>query len=141
MSKHEQLVELFGLIRLHNRLWRQEWSRDNDQDISLSQVQALDILASEGPKSSTYLAQFLGVTSGGMTVISDKLVRQNLARRINDASDRRVVKLEITEEGHAALKTVQDKRIALTEKMFSPLDEAEVDSLIAIYRKLLNVDS
>jgi DNA-binding MarR family transcriptional regulator len=137
VTKHEELVELFGLIRLHNRLWRQEWSKDNPQDISISQVQTLDILASEGPKSSSYLSQMLGVTSGGMTVISDKLVRQNLAQRINDATDRRVVKLEITEEGLEALKAVHNKRVALMEKMFHTLDQSEIRFLIEIYRKLL----
>lgn len=137
MAKHEDLVELFGLMRLHSRVWRQEWSKDNPQDISLSQVQALDILKTEGPRPSTYLSQALGVTSGGMTVIADKLVRQNLVRRISDASDRRVVKLEITDAGRAALDDLQEKRIALMEKLFRPLQDEELHRLVEMYRKLL----
>ncbi|MBB6733077.1 MarR family transcriptional regulator [Cohnella zeiphila] len=141
MAKHEDLVELFGLIRLHTRLWRNEWEKDNPQDISFSQLQTLDILMSEGPRPSTYLSQMLGVTSGGMTVISDKLVRQELAQRISDANDRRVVKLEITEAGKAALEEAQEKRIALMEKLFNPLTEDEVHSMVLFYRKLTDPEA
>jgi len=137
VTKHEELVELFDLMRLHNRLWRQEWGKDNPQDVSLSQLQTLDVLSAEGPKSSSYLSQLLGVTSGGMTVISDKLVRQNYARRVSDENDRRVVKLEITDAGLEVLKEVQEKRVALMEKMFNSLESSEVHSLVEIYRKLL----
>jgi DNA-binding MarR family transcriptional regulator len=141
VAKHEDLVELFGLVRLHTRLWRQEWEKDNPQDISFSQLQTLDILMTEGPRSSSYLSQMLGVTSGGMTVISDKLVRQELAQRVSDASDRRVVKLEITEAGKEALEDAQDKRIALMEKLFNPLSEGEVHSLVLMYRRLVGPES
>ena len=138
MANHDELVELFGLIKLHNRLWRSEWSKDNPQDISISQLQTLDALANEGPKSSSYLSQLIGVTSGGMTVISDKLVRLGLVQRINDESDRRVVKLEITDKGRTVLRDIHGKRVALMEKMYHKLDPEEFQQLLRIYRKLLS---
>lgn len=137
LANYEELVELFGLVRLHGHLWRTEWSKDNPQDISISQVQTLDILASEGAKSSSYLSQLIGVTSGGMTVISDKLVRLELVQRVSDENDRRVVKLEITDKGREALKEIQRKRIAVMEKMYHSLDPEEFQQLLRIYRKLI----
>lgn len=136
MANYEELVELFGMVRLHSHLWRTEWSKDNPQDISISQLQTLDILASEGPKSSSYLSQVIGVTSGGMTVISDKLVRLELVQRISDANDRRVVKLEITDKGREVLQAIQERRISLMEKMYSALNPQEFQQLLSIYRKL-----
>lgn len=138
MAKYEELVELFGLMRLHNRAWRNEWAKDNPRDISISQLQVLDVLAAEGPKSSSFLSQMIGVTSGGMTVISDKLVRLHLVERASDANDRRVVKLEITEKGREALEDIQNKRVALMEKMFHSLSSEELNALLVIYRKLLD---
>lgn len=138
LANYDELVELFGLIKLHSHLWRTEWSKDNPQDISLSQLQTLDTLASEGPKSSSYLSQLIGVTSGGMTVISDKLVRLGLVQRMNDENDRRVVKLEITDKGHEVLRDIQVKRLALMEKMYHQLDPEEFQQLLRIYRKLLS---
>jgi len=125
------------MLRRYSRMWKQEWSKDNPKELSLSQVQTLDILVAEGPKSSTYLSQTLGVTSGGMTVISDKLVKMGFVRRVGDRNDRRVVLLEITEAGEAALKELQEKRVALMEKMFAPLDAEEIHQMVVIYRKLL----
>nr|WP_245363133.1 MarR family transcriptional regulator [Cohnella thailandensis] len=137
VTLHDNIVELFGLIRQHNRLWRNEWAKDIENDLSISQVQALDILLAEGSKPSSYLSNILGVTSGGMTVISDKLVKQKLVERVSDPSDRRVVKLEITEEGKRLLASIQEKRVELMEKMFSSLSDEEVQQLLSIYRKLL----
>ncbi|CAM3702236.1 MarR family transcriptional regulator [Cohnella lubricantis] len=138
MADYEELVELFGLVRLHGHLWRTEWSKDNPQDISISQLQTLDLLVNEGPKASSYLAQIIGVTSGGMTVISDKLVRLGLVQRVNDENDRRVVKLEITEKGREALRDIQAKRVALMEKMYHVLNPEEFQQLLHIYRKLIS---
>lgn len=138
MTRHEEVVELFSMVRRHSRMWRQEWSKDNPQDLSLSHAQTLDILVTEGPKPSTYLSLSLGVTSGGMTVISDKLVKMGLVRRLNDEKDRRVVMLEITDAGKAAYKELQEKRLSLMEKMFAPLDESELHQMVNIYRKLMN---
>jgi DNA-binding MarR family transcriptional regulator len=136
-TRQEEVIELFNMLRRYSRMWKQEWSKDNPKELSLSQVQTLDILVAEGPKSSTYLSQTLGVTSGGMTVISDKLVKMGFVRRVGDRNDRRVVLLEITEAGEAALKELQEKRVALMEKMFAPLDAEEIHQMVVIYRKLL----
>ncbi|MBB6669888.1 MarR family winged helix-turn-helix transcriptional regulator [Cohnella nanjingensis] len=138
MSKHEELVRLVDMMRMHARLWTSEWSKNNPLEISQSQAITLDVLNTEGPKPSTYLSQLVGVTSGGMTVISDKLVRQNLVRRVNDANDRRVVKLEITDEGRKAMKQIRIKQEALIDKLFDPLDPEEIALMTAIYRKLLD---
>ncbi|THF84124.1 MarR family winged helix-turn-helix transcriptional regulator [Cohnella fermenti] len=137
MNLHDNIVELFGLIRQHNRTWRNEWAKDIESDLSISQVQALDILQAEGARPSSYLSNILGVTSGGMTVISDKLVKQQLVERVNDPNDRRVVKLEITDLGKHTLASIQDKRVALMEKMFSSLSEDDIHRMLNIYRKLL----
>ncbi|WP_158629898.1 MarR family winged helix-turn-helix transcriptional regulator [Cohnella sp. AR92] len=136
MTKHEDIVELFGLIRLHNRLWRNEWAKDIEGELSISQVQALDILQGEGARSSSYLSNILGVTSGGMTVISDKLVKMKLVVRVSDPNDRRVVKLEITDKGKSLLADIHDKRVALMEKMFSSLSDDDMQHLLRIYNKL-----
>ncbi|MCC3375123.1 MarR family transcriptional regulator [Cohnella sp. REN36] len=138
MNKHEELVKLLDMMRTHARLWASEWGKNNPLEISQSQATTLDILNSEGPMPSTYLSQIVGVTSGGMTVISDKLVRQKLIRRVNDTNDRRIVKLEITEEGREAMKQVRAKQEALADKLFDPLEPEEIQFMAAIYRKLLD---
>jgi DNA-binding MarR family transcriptional regulator len=57
-------------------------------------------LANE-PLRSSELADRLGLTAGSVTALVDRLVARNLARRIPHATDRRVVLVEMTEDGHA----------------------------------------
>lgn len=58
---------------------------------------ALEIVSRTGPLTAKQLAQALGMTTGGVTTVIDRLERAGYARRRHDASDRRRVLIEATE--------------------------------------------
>jgi len=52
------------------------------------------------------LARGCQLDTGGMTRLLDRLETKGLVRRVRSSEDRRVVNLELTEEGRAAAKTI-----------------------------------
>jgi DNA-binding MarR family transcriptional regulator len=69
-------------------------------DLPAADMLALYHLANE-PLSSKALGERLGLTSGSITVLVDRLVVRKLARRTNHETDRRIVLVELTHIGRA----------------------------------------
>jgi DNA-binding MarR family transcriptional regulator len=70
-------------------------------DLSAADSLALYHLADE-PLSSSALGERLGLTSGSVTALVDRLVKRKLVRRVAHETDRRVVLVQMTKTGHAA---------------------------------------
>ena len=58
---------------------------------------ALEIVSRTGPLSAKRLADALGMTTGGVTTVIDRLEKAGYAQRRRDAGDRRQVLIEVTE--------------------------------------------
>jgi DNA-binding MarR family transcriptional regulator len=79
------------------------------------------------------LAQELGVTSGNVTGIVDRLVDQGLVIRNPDPADRRVIRLEATEKGRDLLTNLME---AQTKHMAHILTHMNLEELTALSRGL-----
>ena len=66
--------------------------------ISPTEVRALNVVSNHAGMTAGELGAALGITSGGITGIVDRLERVGHLRREPDHSDRRRVKVEVTEE-------------------------------------------
>lgn len=67
--------------------------------IGVTGLKTLSILKREGASTAGYLAVAASITSGSMTATIDKLVDNDLARRVPSEVDRRSVLIELTESG------------------------------------------
>lgn len=63
-------------------------------------------LRSAGPCTVAELARWLFKDAGAMTRLLDRLEKKNLCRRVRSTADRRVVLVELTDEGQAAVAAV-----------------------------------
>lgn len=61
--------------------------------LGVSDMKALDLLMRNGPQTAGQLGAALGLTSGAVTGIADRLIQRGFARREVDAADRRRVLL------------------------------------------------
>jgi DNA-binding MarR family transcriptional regulator len=80
------------------------------QDVTLPQYRALVVLASRGPQRVIDLAGFLDVNASTATRMCDRLVRKGLVRRQRLASDRRTVRVSISESGQSLVAAVTKRR-------------------------------
>jgi DNA-binding MarR family transcriptional regulator len=97
----------------------------------------LDVLDWTGPITAGELAKRVGLTSGAITGVLDRLEKSGLARRVADPRDRRRVIVEMTvdptstpaDERQAAL---QDSFGQLAAEMFDVSGEFDAEQLEAI---------
>ena len=68
--------------------------------------------------------------------MAEKLVKKDLAVRLTDESDRRIIYLGITDKGEEMVGRANQEGIALRKKMFEQLTDEEREQLLRIYEKL-----
>lgn len=138
MANHERLTEFIKLYKELNRRFAFEKNKFSDGVISGSQAMILHVLAEAGAQKITSLAETLLITPGAVTSLSDKLISGGYAKRIRTEEDRRVVYLEITEKGRAALQAYREHTLKIAHYFFAGISDEDMDHLIRIYRQTLN---
>lgn len=71
------------------------------------------------------LAERLGVVPRQVTTLVDALEERQLVRRVPDAANRRVTRIELTEGGGAALKRLRQARRSAAEEILAPLSSRQ----------------
>ena len=81
-----------------------------DDIVTPPQFRVLVMIASRGPLNLGAVARGLGVHPSNATRACDRLVLAGLLDRRDDPADRRNLQLQLTEEGHALVDGVMDRR-------------------------------
>jgi DNA-binding MarR family transcriptional regulator len=117
-----------AVLRLSRRL-RQEAAGQ----ITASQLSALAAVAHNGEVSLGELAAIERVAPPSMTRIAARMEEQGLVARLADATDRRVARLVITEEGQALLDETRTRRdLFLAGRLQQLTDDERADLARAI---------
>jgi DNA-binding MarR family transcriptional regulator len=74
--------------------------------INHTDLHCLNAIENAGGLTAGDLATEVGLTSGAVTGVIDRLERANFARRVPDPTDRRRVKIEMTPEFYARAKQI-----------------------------------
>jgi len=98
-------------------------------DVPVAQLKSLFIIANREETNFKMLARDLGVTSGNVTGIVDRLVEQGLVSRNVDREDRRVIRLLATEKGQELLDNLMETQSAHMSRILARLNPEELDSL------------
>lgn len=118
-----------------------EWHKRMDRLVSGSQATILWKLEYGGPQKASTLAARMDITPGAITSLSDKLISSGYAVRTRDADDRRVVYLEITDQGRELLRQFRVETKSIMEHFFKGISEEDIHHLIRIYEQVLrNID-
>jgi len=109
---------------------------DLDEEVTLTQYRSLVVLASRGPQGMAALADALGVTPPTASRLCDRLVRKGLVRRRTDRSDRRQVRIALTEAGRRMVDVVTDRRRAEIAKLLETVPPDARRSVVAGLQQL-----
>lgn len=90
------------------------------------------ILKGGTPPRMADLAERLDVVPRAVTSLTDALEERGLVRRVPDPANRRVVRIELTEEGDGAVRRLRQARRAAAEELLAPLDADQRDALTAL---------
>ena len=95
----------------------------------------INIDSSEGTPS-TKIAPMLGVEAGSLSRIINSLELKNLVRRVPDQTDRRVVRIVLTEEGKVKKQTARQTVNAFNTEVRKKLNEDELSIFFRVMEKI-----
>jgi DNA-binding MarR family transcriptional regulator len=82
------------------------------------------------------LAERSSVTPGAITQFVDALVERSLVEREGDHSDRRIVRLKLTDLAKNQLDKFRKEHLKSMSKIFDALNDDEIKQLIKLFTKL-----
>lgn len=133
----EKLQQIFLLTM--RRISKQ--TTDCEPKLTGPQFYILQLLRKKGRCTVSSLAEEMTVKPSAITAMIDRLLKQGYVLRDRDEKDRRVVFIQISEEGKVVLDETHEKRKQVLMKYLSYLDQEELDSLVSIFTKLSRIDS
>jgi DNA-binding MarR family transcriptional regulator len=119
------------------RALRRSWSEGlAPWDVSPHQSRALRVIARHQPTRLGVVADHLRVAPRSATEVVDGLEERGLVRRLPDATDRRAVLVELTDEGRDLLEKLEVARSEQSAAHLSVLTPREQEQLTRLLRKL-----
>ena len=134
-KRRENLAALFEAMSALERKVANEWNSHNELGFSKSHILILEYLASEGPKRPSAIADRLKVTTGGVTVLTTKLLKSGFIEKTKSENDRRAAQISITPEGLKLLEQSRTQIDTLINHLFGMLTDDEIKTLRTIFNK------
>lgn len=107
------------------------------QGLSYGRFMILVLLTrQEDPIPVCKLAELAGVTTPTVSAVLSGMVRDGLIQRVEDPSDRRVVRIEMLPEGQKILDEVLPDLFVHQTAVMSRLDETELKTLMTLLGKV-----
>ncbi|MDH6623041.1 DNA-binding MarR family transcriptional regulator [Streptomyces sp. LBL] len=120
------------LLRLTRRVHRIQKRHLEQRGLGVTPAQArlLRTLAHcDAPPRMADLAQRLEVVPRAVTTLVDGLETSGMARRMPDPTNRRVIRIELTDDGHKAVQELRRARVSAAEEILDPLTTVEREVL------------
>jgi DNA-binding MarR family transcriptional regulator len=125
----------FQLVRARNLIVTEMDAALKDLDISSQQMGILLTLRQKMASTPFELSKILGIDTGLMTRMLDKLETKGLVVRSRDEHDRRVVNLAMTKAGIAVADRIPDIAPDVLNARLKHFTKAEVTELRRLLRK------
>jgi MarR family 2-MHQ and catechol resistance regulon transcriptional repressor len=105
-------------------------------NLSVARYAILRMLTGRGAMPSSWIADKHFSRQSNITAMVDRLVRDGLVRRVPDAADRRVTRVELTPRGQNVVKSARPPHLEFLNTMMSALSEKEQMTLVKLLDKL-----
>ena len=110
----------------------------NGINITPEQYLVLDILWEKQSLSQQNIANIIQKDKNSVTKIIDSLEKKNLVRRVVDSKDRRINKIELTDEAVALEKITTEVAINFMNDVIKGIDNKDLDNYVKVMRQLKN---
>ena len=133
----QALTECFVTLMERLSTQRRMRSREKWNDLGLTMPQARTLFyLSRGPRRMSELAEYLDREMSSTTSMIDRLVKNNLVSRVEDASDRRVVTCILTANGEAVVKRFFELGRMRNESIGGMLTKEELEIIVPALKVL-----
>ncbi|MFC7844391.1 MarR family winged helix-turn-helix transcriptional regulator [Streptomyces sp. NPDC057382] len=129
------------LLRLTRRVHRIQKRHLQQRELGVTPAQSrlLRTLAHWGsPPRMADLAERLEVVPRAVTTLVDGLEASGKVRRVPDPANRRVIRIELTDEGRSTLRELHAVRRSAAEEILAPLTEDQRETLGGLLDTLID---
>ena len=134
----DTLLELIHTTEMINNETVLRFMKRFDGKLNISQIMVLYLLRKNGAAMPSKISKSLGYTTGAMTGISDRLIKDGYVVKKTSPEDRRAVLLDITDSGIKLLDDAREHGQKISEEIFSILTEEEIRQYTEIQKKILD---
>lgn len=106
------------------------------EDLSLSQFGTMEALYHLGTMCQKDIGEKILKSSGNITMVIDNLEKKGLVARERDESDRRFLRVSLTEAGRKKIEEILPERVDAIVEMISTLTPEEQKNLGRLAKKL-----
>ncbi len=105
-------------------------------NLGLQDLKVLEQLGEHGPQMMRQIAEHLGLAVNSMTSVIDQLESKGLVARSRSEIDRRVVNVDLTDDGRRIFDMFSRARVDFHRAIFSALTDDEQEILLVLFRKI-----
>ncbi|MGX7030919.1 fatty acid biosynthesis transcriptional regulator FabT [Vagococcus zengguangii] len=107
-----------------------ELRKSQFDDISIKEMHTIEAIGLHNERTSSEVAKRLSVTVGTLTVAINNLEKKGYVERVRCESDRRVVRLKLTNRGRLFYRVHAHFHKKMVEAALADMDEDEKNALI-----------
>jgi len=132
----EDYLNFVYYYQRHNKVWDILWSKKISNHFTVTDVYLLELLNKHTEITPSFIAEELYLTSGGVTGLLERNIKNKLITKRKDNKDRRISLISMTEEGKNALIKLRKDCTQLTKSFLSVLTTEEILQLERLNKKL-----
>lgn len=111
----------------------------DDRGLTMTQLRLVCMLYPDQKRSVSDLADEMRVRPPTITGIADRLIKHGFVERTHDENDRRVVRVELTDEGRRVLSDLEAAGRAYLTQVFGRMGQARVKQFIEIMNEFAQI--
>jgi DNA-binding MarR family transcriptional regulator len=134
-SREETTNRAISLIFSVSRMIKEKYRDERRENISGVKLETLRYIKEEKPFMKD-IAEYLSIAPPSATSLVNYLVEAKLVERIQDESDRRIVRMNITSLGEKIFKQGMEMVAERMKKVLASLNASEKENLIKILEKI-----
>lgn len=114
-----------SLSRIYHRLRKEINGQLINEGLSMSKMKILHLITT-GKTSATDIKNYMGFSSRTVVTVLDALEKDEMLRRQQSLTDRRVKYVHITDKGRDKLHVASHTHNIILERMFAPLSDVQL---------------
>jgi len=132
----EALAAYVKLLRASRAVLARVEKRLAAEGLTLTQLGVLEAVLHRGPLTQRQLGRKVLTSPGNLTDVLDKMEKRGLVRRLRDAADRRMVRVDLTDAGRSLVEQLFPLHAGDIAAAMSGLDSADLRRLGDLLRTL-----
>ena len=142
MDRLEQFREFEILFWQLSRKTEYLWKDIYAKTFPGSQSRIMYLLEQNGPMKMSEFANSLHITAGAVTTASNLLIENGYISRFRNETDRRVVRLELTDKGRSTLNALKSEGKEMMNLVFKDISDSDLNTLRTIFKQAtINIDT